>query len=70
VKVVALGAVSFYIDRYISVRKANFTYGTSCKTPYSAILPSHQKWQSRLVRCADGVERLPGAFYSILTKVH
>ncbi|KAI0031113.1 hypothetical protein K488DRAFT_52739 [Vararia minispora EC-137] len=68
VKAVAVGAVSFFLDHYVSTRKAKFTYGTSCGIPYDACKHSHRERAAQRYRDLDDIECIPNAFGSILRK--
>ncbi|TFK64303.1 hypothetical protein BDN72DRAFT_846729 [Pluteus cervinus] len=65
---IANGAVSFFIDHFVSARVSKFQYGTVVNTLYLPYKSSH--FQRRDKRCIDlsGKIRLPHAFDVILPK--
>ncbi|VDC07271.1 unnamed protein product [Peniophora sp. CBMAI 1063] len=72
-KAVAEGAVSFYLDRFVSARVARFTYGTVVSVPAYPfmLMPPTQKVRDRVMtmyRSMDGELWLPNAFREILTQ--
>ncbi|KII95456.1 hypothetical protein PLICRDRAFT_170106 [Plicaturopsis crispa FD-325 SS-3] len=67
-KAVADGAVSFYIDHFVSVRVARTTYGTDCNITYDAQNPDHRSRSHQVYVDVDGTSRLPHGFYTILSK--
>jgi len=68
-KAVADGAISFYLDHFVSVRVSRFAYGIKCSTTYHSEDPEHRSRSKRIVYGLDGVQRLPGSFSIILPKV-
>ena len=68
-KVVADGAVSYYLDRLVKARVARHTYGVPCYVAYNPADPEHLTRSSSVFVDADGEEYLPNVFSSILTKV-
>ncbi|KAF9025403.1 hypothetical protein BDZ89DRAFT_915517, partial [Hymenopellis radicata] len=68
-KAVADGAVSFYIDHFVSSRVAKFNYGTDCVTSYIPFLSSHSIRSSKVELLPLGKRVLPDHFSSILSKV-
>lgn len=68
-KAVSEGAVSFYLDHFVSARVVRSTYGVTCNVDFDSSNPEHlarARW--RAVRPSGRVV-LPNAFSSILTKV-
>lgn len=70
----AEGAVSFYLDRFVSARVARFTYGTITSVPAYPFMfmPPTQKGRERLAtmrRSVDGELWIPGSFSEILVQV-
>jgi hypothetical protein len=64
---VADGAVSFYLDRLVSVRVARFDFGTRASTFYD---PSTMSSRQHLIyRGFDGLLMVPNYFDVILKKV-
>lgn len=68
-KVVADGAVSFYLDRLVTARVARHTYGVPCYVLYDSADLEHLSRSPSVFVDADGEEYLPNVFSSILTKV-
>ena len=68
-KAVAEGAVSFYLEHFVSVRMARVTYGTSCVRQYDPADPEHHILRGRVFTQASGQRCIPGAFSVLLPKV-
>ncbi|TFK64304.1 hypothetical protein BDN72DRAFT_861491 [Pluteus cervinus] len=68
-KAVADGAVSYYIDHFVTTRVAKFDFGTSMSTDYCPSQNDHVLRLRGKYIGMDGAERLPGAFSTILPKV-
>ncbi|KAF8883236.1 hypothetical protein BD779DRAFT_1444010 [Infundibulicybe gibba] len=67
-KAVADGAISFYIDRFVSVRVSRRVYGCGCTTMYDPSNAEHVRHVSKKFLNLPGVARLPGFFNVILPK--
>ncbi|VDB90855.1 unnamed protein product [Peniophora sp. CBMAI 1063] len=67
-KAVAEGAVSFYVDHFVSTRIARFNYGTNCNNPYQPEKASHKSRADLAYVGVDGVLRLNEFWYDILDK--
>jgi hypothetical protein len=69
-KAVSSGAVSFYLDGFVSSRVARSTYGIDTWVPYNRTNLSHFQ-RERLVEVdpIDGEDVLKGFFWRILPKV-
>ncbi|KAG1830170.1 hypothetical protein EV424DRAFT_1581208 [Suillus variegatus] len=67
-KVVADGAVSFYIDHLVSSRVARVTYGVECGMEYNFQDPEHLARQHKAFIDVDGKTYIPEQFESILLK--
>ncbi|KAF8989888.1 hypothetical protein BDQ17DRAFT_1547414 [Cyathus striatus] len=68
-KAVADGAVSFYIDHFVSVRVAKFFYGTFCVAPYLPFKPDHvSRSASTFINKTNGKRCINGMFDVILPK--
>jgi len=68
-KAVAFGAVSFYVDHFVTGRRSKFTYGVPCITRYNPSDPEHVR---RLHKSfVDSMEErgVPGYFDTMLTRV-
>ena len=68
-KAVAVGAVSYYIDHYVTSRMARYTYGTCCSIPFIPWRPSHMARIEDVTPGFDGSPMLEGYFAKILQKV-
>jgi hypothetical protein len=68
-KAVAVGAVSFYINRFVKGRLSRFTYGTPCSTFYRPSNPEHAKREHKTYLNVLGDKYVPDAFMSMLSKV-
>jgi hypothetical protein len=68
-KAVAIGAVSYYVDRFVAARISKFTYGISCNTTYQPSNPEHVRREHRSYVDPAGVKRIPGHFETILPRV-
>ncbi|KAF8638104.1 hypothetical protein AX17_002444 [Amanita inopinata Kibby_2008] len=67
-KAVADGAVSFYLDHFVSVRVANFTYGIECLTGFDKNNPDHVARSDKAVFRPSGKIVLSDYFDVILKK--
>ncbi|KAJ7157441.1 hypothetical protein C8R46DRAFT_1226024 [Mycena filopes] len=67
-KAVADGAVSFYLDHYVSARVSKETYGIEGITTYISTNAEHSSRSGTAYRDARGVLVVPGAFSTILKK--
>ncbi|KAF8142990.1 hypothetical protein K438DRAFT_2029807 [Mycena galopus ATCC 62051] len=67
-KAVADGAVSFYLDHFVSVRVSKHTYGIECVTAYLSEDAEHRSRLKSAVRDAAGDLMLPRMFSPILHK--
>ncbi|KAI0318150.1 hypothetical protein OF83DRAFT_1117634 [Amylostereum chailletii] len=65
-KAVAVGAVSFHIDHFVSTRVAKLTYGTSCTRPYQRSIPSHRSRCRTIVVKGNGRPYVPGGFLTTI----
>ncbi|KAI0941758.1 hypothetical protein AcW1_003559 [Taiwanofungus camphoratus] len=68
-KAVAEGAISFYLDSFVSVRVARITYGCECMVLYGGTNPEHFVRRESIVTRPSGRRVLPDAFTVILPKV-
>ena len=69
-KAVANGAVSYYLDRLVTVRIARTTFGSKMNTHYQPNNPEHQRRASTLHTNLAGEQVVPNAFRVILPKVY
>ncbi|KIL64021.1 hypothetical protein M378DRAFT_163735 [Amanita muscaria Koide BX008] len=67
-KVVADGAVSFYIDHHVDKRIARYTYGNPCSYIYNPADPEHSKRSSQKYTSPSNKQYIRGAFDVILAK--
>lgn len=68
-KAVADGAISFYLDHYVSVRISRITYGIEFHTAYNPSDPEHVCRSATKYISADGKTLVQNAFDVILPKV-
>jgi hypothetical protein len=68
-KAVADGAVSFYLDHFVSVRVSKHTYGLECVTAYVSDDAEHRARLKSAVKDAAGDLMIPKMFSPILLKV-
>ena len=68
-KAVAIGAVSYYVDHFVTGRLSKFTYGVPGGIPYDPSDSEHI-WRSHKAYVdAMGDKRIPGHFNTMLTRV-
>ncbi|KIP01143.1 hypothetical protein PHLGIDRAFT_17412 [Phlebiopsis gigantea 11061_1 CR5-6] len=67
-KAVAIGAVSHYIEHYVSARVARFTFGTETIVPFDPSDPEHRSRRSKVVPSALRFPAIPDAFGSLIKK--
>ncbi|KDQ52423.1 hypothetical protein JAAARDRAFT_483334 [Jaapia argillacea MUCL 33604] len=67
-KAVADGALSFYLDHFVSTRVAKTAYGTSCNRIYRPDDPTHLARYPQSFVDAEGWLLLPNGFTAILSK--
>ncbi|PCH36683.1 hypothetical protein WOLCODRAFT_157381 [Wolfiporia cocos MD-104 SS10] len=67
-KAVATGAISHYLDHWVSVRVARVTYGVPYATTYIATNPEHFARRDKQITDPSGHPVLPNAFDVILAK--
>jgi hypothetical protein len=68
-KAVANGAISYYIDHFVSTRVAKFTYGTDTSELFRPNREEHKKRIERKFLSEDGNYFIAGAFGVILQAV-
>ena len=68
-KAVAEGAISFYIEHYVSVRVARFTYGTEYLKVFNKKDPEDVRQRSKGFKDRVGDWVIPGRFAVLLAKV-
>ncbi|KAJ3512364.1 hypothetical protein NLJ89_g3559 [Agrocybe chaxingu] len=68
-KAVADGALSFYLDRYVTSRVSKYTFGTDVCVNYNSFNEEHVKRRSKVFRHSiSGELKIPGGFSVILPK--
>lgn len=68
-KAVADGAVSFYLDHFVTTRVSKFAYGVTCSTEYNPADVEHSSRASSVrFDAVDGTRRLDGVFSALLHK--
>ncbi|KAI9060753.1 hypothetical protein FKP32DRAFT_1577403 [Trametes sanguinea] len=68
-KAVAEGAVSFYLEGFVSARVIKMTYGTEVNVEYDESDPEHRPRKHKRITRSSGRQVLPGAFSTIISKV-
>ena len=68
-KAVPDGAVSFYLDHFVSVRVSRFTYGSDMAHWFDKTNPEHVSREHLIFTTASGEPCVANGFCSILTKV-
>ena len=68
-KAVADGAVSFYIDHFVSARVSKFAYGTGMYTKYDAHNAEHKRRENTTFTTPEGYLGIGGIFNVILPQV-
>ncbi|KAF9650931.1 hypothetical protein BDM02DRAFT_3163995 [Thelephora ganbajun] len=67
-KAVAVGAVSFYVDHFVTGRISKFTYGVPCSITYNPFDPEHAQRAHKSFIDAMGERRIPGYFTTMLSR--
>ncbi|KAM6497400.1 hypothetical protein JOM56_007873 [Amanita muscaria] len=67
-KAVADGAVSYYLDHYVTARVSKYSYGLGIYTTFDPTNPEHARRRSTKFMDADGKYCMPGEFDTILKK--
>jgi len=68
-KAVADGAISFFVDHFVSARVSKFAYGTSCMTRFQSNNAEHVARGALKFRDLSGDWMVGGVFSVILPKV-
>ena len=68
-KAVAIGAVSYYVDHFVTGRISKFTYGVACHVLYNSSNSEHIRRTNKTFINAMGERRVPGHFDTMLTRV-
>jgi len=67
-KAVSVGAISFYLDRFVKGRILRFTYGTPSVARYDPSNPEHTKREHKTYINLMGEKRVRDAFMTMLPK--
>ncbi|KAM6497434.1 hypothetical protein JOM56_007907 [Amanita muscaria] len=67
-KAVADGAVSYYLDHYVSVRVSRYSYGIEIILPFDPMDPEHARHENTKFMYPNGKYYIPGTFSTILKK--
>ncbi|KAJ3806836.1 hypothetical protein F5876DRAFT_68612 [Lentinula aff. lateritia] len=67
-KAVADGALSYYLDHFVSVRVARFTYGTDCVRAYDPYDLEHMRRRATMITAPSGRKVIPNVFSAIVIK--
>ncbi|KAH9933537.1 hypothetical protein B0H21DRAFT_83076 [Amylocystis lapponica] len=67
-KAVADGALSFYLDHFVSVRVARVTYGAQCNTTFNPSDSEHKRRSHKVITRPWGKKSLADGFLVILEK--
>ncbi|KAJ3710598.1 hypothetical protein DFJ43DRAFT_1009224 [Lentinula guzmanii] len=67
-KAVADGALSYYLDHFVSARVARLTYGTDCARPYNPSNIEHMRRRHTMSTRPSGKQVIPNAFSTIISK--
>ena len=68
-KAVAIGAVSHYVDHFVTSRISKFTYGVACHIAYDPSNAEHIKRSHKTFIDSMGEKRVLGGFFTMLTRV-
>ena len=68
-KAVAIGAVSYYIDHFVTTRISKFTYGVPGNIVYDPSNPEHVRRLNKSYIDSMGDRRIPDSFVTMLTQV-
>jgi hypothetical protein len=68
-KAVGEGAVSFYLDHYVSSRIAKVSYGVKGSRSYKPNDPEHERRKRHIFARPSGHKMINGAFVTVLEKV-
>jgi len=67
-KAVAVGAVSYYVDHFVTGRISKFTYGVACNIAYRFYFPEHRRREPTSILNSAGEKRLPHYFETMLAR--
>jgi hypothetical protein len=64
-----MGAVSYYVDHFVTGRISKFTYGVFGDPVFNSSDPEHVRRANASYVNAMGDRRVPGRFYTMLPRV-
>ncbi|KAM6497397.1 hypothetical protein JOM56_007870 [Amanita muscaria] len=67
-KAVADGAVSYYLDHYVTARMSKYSYGIRASVLFNPVDPEHARRENTKFMEADGKYYIPGTFSTILKR--
>ena len=68
-KAVAIGAVSYYVDHFVTGRISRFAYGVPNAAPYNPTNPEHVRREHKSYIGAVGGKYVRGHFETMLPRV-
>ena len=68
-KAVAIGAVSHYVDHFVTSRISKFTYGVPCHVAYDPSNAEHRRRSHKTFIDPMGQKRVTDGFVTMLTRV-
>jgi hypothetical protein len=68
-KAVAVGAVSYYVDHFVTGRISRFTYGAPCDIPYEPFNSEHVSRGNKSYFDPLRQQRVPNSFATLLSRV-
>ena len=68
-KAVSDGAISSYLDHFVTTRVSKYTYGSFCAIPYNPSAPDHRSRSRNVFAAVSGDKRIDGFFDIIIPKV-
>lgn len=68
-KAVSDGAISFYLDHFVTTRVSKVAYGSFCHIPYDATDPEHRQRESTTFMSVSNAKRIGSYFQVVLPKV-
>ena len=68
-KAVAIGALSYYVDHFVTGRISKFTYGVASHVSYKSSNPEHVRREHKSFVDVMGDKRVPDHFETMLSRV-
>ena len=68
-KAVAVGAISYYVDHFVTGRISKFTYGIPCGIIYDSSNPEHVRRKNKSYVNVTGDKAFSGGFDTMLSRV-